>query len=401
MTVSAGQTSASGASRTDRPVICEPDAIRQSLASGHVGIALLELERARAGTAAWASAHAAIRAATTGPADGGAHTGLFYGAPALAFLLGQAAQADDRYHTAAATLDTHLARITQHRLTDATARIRHGGTASFAEYDLLYGLTGLGALLLQRMPGSDLIPDLLRYLIELTRPQDLDGLRLPGWWVNHDPDPTLPTPGGHANLGMAHGAAGILALLASAHRRGHTVDGHLDAIRRLTRVFDRWRQDDAGTVDPWWPQWLTLDDLDTGHTHQPEPNQPSWCYGTPGIARALQLAAIATDEHSRRVDAEQILADCLTDASVARLTGPGLCHGLAGLFQTAYRAAADATTDTIAERLPNLAEAVTRAAAAADGHTGLLTGHTGIALAAETAAHGTPTTGWDTCLLIT
>lgn len=384
--------------------LSQPDAARQSLATGTAGTTLLQLERALT-TGTWDTTHACLRQLTDGPIDGGDHTGLYYGAPAIAFVLHCAARADSRYAPAATRLDGHLARLARHRLAAATARMQRGAPASFGEYDLFYGLTGLTALLLQRMPDSDVLADqltgLVTYLVRLTEPCPRHGMLLPGWWVGHDPDPLRPTPGGHANLGMAHGAAGILAALALALRHGHVVAHHAEAIEALTGWFDRWRHydPDQGT---WWPQWLTLNDLATGLSSQTAPGRPSWCYGTPGIARALHLAAIATHNHDRRADAEQLLAGCLDERHIQRLTEPGLCHGLAGLYQTAFRAATDANDPTIARRLPALAAALQAAASHATGHgeAGLLTGHLGVHLAVHTARHGAPRTGWDTCLLI-
>ncbi|MBM0202008.1 lanthionine synthetase C family protein [Micromonospora sp. STR1s_5] len=375
--------------------------MRQSLATGAAGIALLHLERALSGSGSWSDAHSRIREAATGALDAGQHTGLYYGTPAIAFLLHCAAKADSRYEATSAALDQHVTSLTRRRLATAAARIERGAAGSLGEYDLFYGLTSIGALLMQRMPASDTFADLLRYLTVLVRPYQHDDIVLPGWWADHDPDPTLPTPGGHANLGMAHGAAGVLALLALAMRHGHIVEGHAEAIDQLTRWFDRWRQHDADG-GAWWPQWLTLDDLRTGHASQPEPGRPSWCYGTPGIARALQLAAIATDDPPRCADAENALAACLTDRHVNRLTDLGLCHGLAGLYATAQQAAADAQSPALKQRLPALATAIQTAACNHDqtDNLGLLTGHAGIHLAAETARHGTTFTGWDTCLLI-
>jgi lantibiotic biosynthesis protein len=382
------------------------DAMRQSLATGDAGVALAAIEPALAGAAPWSTAHAWIRRLAAGAVDGGDHAGLFYGLPAVAFVLHCAALADPRYRPAVATLDPPLLALTRRRL--AAARIRRGEAATFAEYDLFYGLIGVAALLLHRAPDSDALSDLLDYLVTLAEPRRHHGVWVPGWWVEHDPDPTLPTPGGHANLGMAHGAAGILALLALAARRGRVVAHHIEAIHRLTDWFDRWCQpDDTGGI--WWPQWLTHDDLSAGRLRQTGPGRPSWCYGTPGIGRALQLAAIATDDPARQADAEQVLAACATSRHLEQLTEPGLCHGLAGLYQTLHRAAADATTTVIAERLKTLAASIIDRAAAltrSPGHgpdpqDGLLTGGGGVLLAASTARHGTPRTGWDACLLIT
>jgi hypothetical protein len=390
------------------------DTGHQSLAAGTAGHALLQLERASTGTGTWDAAHTSIRRLTAGPIDGGAHTSLFYGVPAAALVLHCASQVDTRYRSAAARLDAHVLRVARRRLTAAATRRQRGGTASFAEQDLFSGLTGIAALLLRRLPDSDtaagtvstagdVLGDVLRHLVGLTEPRRQHELPVPGWWVDHDPDPTLPTPGGHANLGMAHGAAGLLAVLALALRRGCVVDHHTDAVDRLTAWFDRWRQPDTG-LGTWWPQWLTRQELVTGRIRQQHPGRPSWCYGTPGIARALHLAAIATGDPDRQHDAEHILASCLTDQNLRLLTKPGLCHGLAGLYQTVHRAAADATTPALAQRLTALNAALyhaTSTAPAPSTEGGLLTGSTGDQLAAHTARHGTPRTGWDTCLLIT
>ncbi len=383
------------------PATLTPDrATVQSLASGTVGAALLAIERALGGGGDWATAQTLIKQAAAGPVDAAAHTGLDYGAPAIAFML-HAATADghQRYPAARQALDQHVRRLTRQRLTAAAERIRHGRSATFAEYDLFYGLVGIGTLLLHRAPGSDELGDLLRYIVRLTEPRRHDGLLVPGWWVDHDPDPILPTPGGHANLGMAHGAAGLLALLAHATRHGHRVDGQTDAIGRLCAWFDQWRQDSPH--GPWWPQWVTRDQLRTGRPTQDGPGRPSWCYGAAGIARAQQLAAIATNDRARQTAAEETLAACLTNPQIDRITNTGICHGLAGLYQTAFRAATDTTNPAIAQRLPTLAALLANDAHDHDGDDGFLTGRTGLALTRETVRTGEPPhTRWDACLLI-
>ncbi len=49
------------------------------------------------------------------------------------------------------------------------------------------------------------------------------------------------------------------------------------------------------------------------------------------------------------------------DASLSRLPPDGgPCHGIAGVYPTAYRAAADAHTPSISQRLPAIAAAVAR-----------------------------------------
>ncbi|MGN9811418.1 lanthionine synthetase C family protein [Micromonospora sp. BQ11] len=384
---------------TEQPTTGANGAGGQSLATGSVGPALLAIEQALTSTGDWTAARHLVAQATGGPVDAGRHAGLYYGAPAVLFMLNAAtADGNDRYVAARQHLTSHVRRLVRDRLTDADDRLRHGQPATFAEHDLFYGLTGFGALLLQILPDSDELGDLLTYVAQLTEPRMYGGQLLPGWWVDHDPDPTLPTPGGHANLGMAHGAAGLLALLALATRNGRQVDGQTEAIERLCAWFDQWRQDTA--QGPWWPQWLTRDELRTGRSKQEVPGRPSWCYGAPGIARALQLAAIATNQPARQTAAETALTASMTGPQLDRLTEPGICHGLAGLHATAHRAAQDARTADIAAQLPALAARLTQRSPRPD-HAGFLTGHSGWSLALETARTSTPPrTRWDTCLLI-
>lgn len=371
----------------------------QSLAHGAVGVALLHIERALAGAGSWATAHAWVTAATARGISAADDTGLYLGAPAISFVL-HAAEADEkyRYRHALSTVDPHVVKLAHCRVDAATARAARGKTAAFAEYDLFSGLTGIGQHLLHHAPGDDALGRVLRYLVRLTEPRP-DGL--PGWWVSHDPDNTVPTPGGHANLGVAHGISGALAFLGTALQHGIAVDGHREAIETICAHMDAWRQDDES--GSWWPEWITQDELRTGRSRQRGPLRPSWCYGTPGIARAQQIAAIATGDTARQTTAEHALATCLSDdAQLTRITDNSLCHGWAGLYQTAWRAAHDAQTPTISDQLPRLAALLTHHAHA--GHhddRGLLAGAAGLALALHTAAHDTePISRWDTCLLI-
>jgi hypothetical protein len=302
-----------------------------------------------------------------------------------------------RYEAAYRELIGHTAEATGHRLTRAGSQGARQPAGSFREFDLFYGLTGLGALLLRADPGNRALTGVLRHIAALAEPLVVDGVEVPGWWAAHDPDRLAPTPGGHANLGMAHGTC-ILALLSLAARQGRVVPGQLAAIGWLRDFMARWRQDSPD--GPWWPQWLTLDDLRSGTTSQRAAGRPSWCYGVPGIARALQLAASAVADSAGQADAEHALAACLSPSQLARLADPGLCHGIAGLYMTALRAAQDATTPEIGQRLPAVAELLAAHADRTD-EAGLLTGAAGVRLALEAARNGTPQSEWDACLLMT
>jgi hypothetical protein len=376
------------------PTIDHPWA-QQLLAAGSVGIALLHIERARAGLGTWVRAHAWIQDAVDGDVHADDSAALFAGVPAVAFALNAAGH----YPTVLTDLDQHVAALVHRRAQAAMDRMDAGVRPGFAEYDVFLGLAGLGALLLRRDPGGTAMQHVLEYVVALTRPLPGDAARLPGWWVSHDPNrwQSARYAGGHGNFGLAHGITGPLALLSLAVRRNIVVDGQTEAIATVLDWLDRWRQD--GPTGHWWPETIATTEL-----RPRRPARPSWCYGTPGIARAGQLAAIATGDRPRRQLYENALLDCLTDPDqLDLLVDPGLCHGIAGTYQTAWRAAADSESAALARVLPDLADRLAATALNASGHgPGFLEGDAGTALALITAARGSaPISGWDSCLLIT
>ncbi|MFH9734371.1 lanthionine synthetase C family protein [Streptomyces sp. NPDC017260] len=381
----------------------EPWAV-QSLADGAAGISLLHIEMASRYGGSWRPAHRWITTAAAGHISAADTTGLFLGAPAVGFLLTTVPPPFQHlYASARTTLDQHITDLTQRRVDAALTRIRKRHLPTFAEYDLFYGLTGLGAYFLRTDPEGPALERVLRYLVTLTRPLAPGRRGLPGWWVRHDParGESPHFSGGHGNFGAAHGITGPLLLLAQAMRRGITVSGHREAMWTICEHLDAWSQ--PGPAGPWWPEYISRNDLDRGHPHHDAPVRPSWCYGTTGIARAGQLAGLALRAPDVQAFHEDALYRALTDPKqLAQVTDPGLCHGWAGIYQTAVRAAADAL-DPRLRTLPTRLGAIL-AAQARPGTVpaaGLINGDAGTALALTTfASQQAPITGWDACLLI-
>ena len=374
----------------------------ESLYTGAAGVALAHIEYAHTGGGSWDTAHHWARVMVRHPVT--AHPdacGLDRGAPAVAFTLHAAGQ--PTYATALATLDEHIGTLTRQRLHSAHARIDAGHLPALREFDLIRGLTGIGAYLLHRHGGGNLLHNVLSYLVRLTEPLIVNGHTVPGWWTSNGPGdcPSPRWPGGHGNLGIAHGIAGPLALLSIAMRHSLTVPGHADAIGRICDWLDHWH---IGTgTQTWWPGTVSLADQRSGRLRQSGPGRPSWCYGIPGLARAQQLAGLALADLRRQHAAEQALAGCLADQrQLAHLTDTSLCHGWAGLLHTTGRVAADATDpERFAVRhLRQLTEQHLREHGIPSRH-GLLDGVAGVRLALHTTTVGTtPATGWDACLLL-
>jgi hypothetical protein len=394
-----------------------PAAHRQHLAHGLPGIALLHIERAAAGLGPWQRAHDWLAAAAREPLTSGPDSHPFYGAPAFAHAL--ACTADHlpgAYRHALDTLDRQMAADAHRRVDAAHHRIDAGRLPALAEFDTIRGLTGYGAYLLRRDPDALALRAVLGYCVRLTRPITQDGETLPGWWTETGPAgrPDERFPGGHANSGMAHGICGVLALLALAARHGVFVAGHGEALDRILTWLDHW-QHDTGR-GPAWPYWVTRSELRAGRVTPSAPRRPSWCYGTVGVARARQRAALALGDPRRRLDAENALVAALTDpAQLEAAADNGLCHGFAGLAHIAARAADDAhpsTSGPLRAVLPTLLAAVqppdtdpvhaaTMLIQDEEHGPGFLDGAAGIALAllASTAA-APPRSAWDACLLV-
>lgn len=167
--------------------------------------------------------------------------------------------------------------------------------------------------------------------------------------------PVLPeqeeiAPFGYVDCGTAHGAAGVLAALAvhaldggasttasarSASGRGRTLQALRDGADWLVK---------QAIVEPegiCWPRVLLLDE--SGKPAQPGTtnSRSTWCYGTPGISRALWLAARALDDPALGTFAADAMRSVLDPKQLKALPTPTLCHGLSGALMAALHFAWD------------------------------------------------------------
>lgn len=373
------------------------------LGAGLAGNVLYEMVAARS-SGDWTAARAAAQAVAAGPLA--AHpdeASLYRGVPALAYALHLAEP--PAYARTIAELDAETIAFVAARLDAAQRRMDSGRPPRMREYDLISGLTGLGALLLQRERHTAL-ERILQYLVRLlTEPLTVAGHQVPGWWTIDGPSgrPEDGTyNGGHANFGIAHGMPGPLALLALAARAGITVDGQEKAIDEAITFLTAWAQP-SSTGSIGWPEAVPLSAFVNGPVSGTSPRRPSWCYGTPGIGRALQLGALARGNEAARQFAEHVVLGSITDPlQVAQLQDATLCHGWAGLLLTCDRIASDAVSPAIAGELPALRSRL-------DAHlvrheipedAGLLTGRAGVLLTLHTLDAPNPVPGWETCLVL-
>ena len=206
-----------------------------------------------------------------------------------------------------------------------------------APTDLISGVVGIGVYALERLPRASAVATLEQAVarLEETAVRGSAGIA----WPTH---PSLfPPDGAHEadnriELGMAHGVAGTIALLArvvdagvAADRARALLDGAVSWL--LAHVND---EESPVRFAPWIvrgrPQVLS---------------RTAWCYGDPGVALALHAAARAANQPRW---ADEALATARKAAARPRsesgVLDAGLCHGAAGLghfFNRMFQATGD------------------------------------------------------------
>jgi hypothetical protein len=276
---------------------------------------------------------------------------LFGGLAGVAYAGCALSRGGTRYGRLLSSLDEAL-------LPQAAAQAEHlkretPDGVSVGEFDVISGLAGVGAYLLERREdnpaASTALEAALGALVALT---DASGCR-PRWWtppeVMGDAERPALYPNGHLNCGLAHGIPGPLALMALALSGGVVVPGQAEAVERMATGLIEYRVDDA-----WGVNWPTV-------VPEPSstwaPSRAAWCYGAPGAARALWLAGVALDRPEwRDLAIEAMQAVYRRPVAVRRIDSPIFCHGVAGLLEITLRFAHDTGLPIFAEAACKLTE---------------------------------------------
>ena len=262
-------------------------------------------------------------------------------------------------------------------------------------WDLISGLVGLGVYALER-PGAKGAPLRARAVTHLgALAEDAGGgrtwrappvlLRGAAWEKNRN---------GYLNLGLAHGSAGAIALLAGA----------IDApgARELIEPAVAWlRGHDRGDPAGRFPLMLGQD--------IPDNRVEGWCYGDQSVAWALLRAGQAAGR-SDWIDHAVDVARAAARRSPEAHMGVSLCHGTVSrghMFNRLAQVTGDAELAEAARRSYRAALDARRPGAGPGGYppettspvTGILTGPVGVALGLE-AAISEVEPSWDRMLLV-
>jgi lantibiotic biosynthesis protein len=288
-----------------------------SLCRGQAGLALFHTWLARTGRTpqadvlAWKSLEEAIDGVSTqamNPSLWGGFTGVAWAAELVDSLLDP--DPEDRNEAVDEALLGLLSRA----------------DSSPTPYDLVVGHTGLGVYALQRYPRPAAI-ECLRLVVERLSEgvrRDEDGF---SWWTPPeeilDQEARKQYPTGRADLGVAHGMAGVIALLGSICGAGVEEA----TARPLLEGAVRWllAHSMPTQAGPTFPLWVAPG-------YRPWPARSAWCYGDPGIAAALFTAARGAGDPGW----EQAAVALACRAAERPPTETGIvdacfCHGTAGL----------------------------------------------------------------------
>ena len=205
-------------------------------------------------------------------------------------------------------------------------------------HDLVRDATGTGLYVLSRLSQPWARPALESVLDRLEDAAVRDPAGHVYWWTPAeellDEEVAKERPSGVGDLGVAHGvpgAIGLLGLLAAAGVGGDRARALLDgAVRWL------WSQAVPEPDGPSFPVWTSPDEPES------TPARSAWCYGDPGVAAALLLAARGTGNPTWEREAVALARRAARrDPDETGVENACMCHGSAGLahvFHRLYRA---------------------------------------------------------------
>ena len=286
---------------------------------------------------------------------------LFGGASGIALALVTASRRGRRYQKTLARLHQG---INDQVLEHNWYRSEVDWGVADSDYDIISGASGILAYLVSTKQSDALVQSaiehLLKYLTWLAKPGQVVGKER--WYVPASLFVTdaqrLAFPQGNFNCGLAHGMPGPLAALALTSLAGYRYPGYRESIAYLSdwiiahSVIETWGID--------WPNMVPFESASNADAWKSlPPTRSAWCYGAPGVSRALWLAGQALeDDNLLHVAVEAIESVLRKPVSQRHIPSPHICHGTAGLLQICLRFAHESESALVKEHIPILVEQI-------------------------------------------
>lgn len=288
---------------------------------------------------------------------------LFGGLAGACFAIEYASRGGARYHKLLVALNALLIQRTRNELLDPLKKtISQGIPINPDFYDIVSGISGIGLYALQSTIVSDikiLLEEILLTCVVLTKEITVAEHKVPGWYVPQEfqftDDKKAAYPKGAFDIGVAHGAAGLLSFLSIAALQGVVVEGQLQAIR----VLAEWIISKRKTYEDqyYWLDRVSFEE-EVGESKFPSAYMmDAWCYGTAGVSRALYLASKALhDLSAQNLAIESFLSIFKRVWQGTALTNPTFCHGVSGLLIMTRLMLRDTGKDQLHEIIKKLEE---------------------------------------------
>lgn len=321
---------------------------------GGVALALCYLGRHRPEQQWFTLAHSYLRLAAQATQEQSfIHPGMISGSSGLALLLSLVADYEPRYQKTGQTMQSAVVRA----IVEKPWTRKVSGVAE-TEYDAISGVSGITGYLLSLKEQDTLTQEAthisLQYLIWLAGENKEQQRK--NWFISPElmhKQYRKKHPRGYFNLGLSHGIAGPLAALSLGWSAGYRLPGMQAAIETLAawiveqRVYDEWGIN--------WPNVVLPD----GQPSEPEGTFAGWCYGAPGVVRALWLAGKALADASLcRLAIESIEAVLRRPVAARKVCSPTICHGLSGLLLICMRFANESGNTLIYQHIPLLVQQI-------------------------------------------
>lgn len=202
-------------------------------------------------------------------------------------------------------------------------------------YDIISGVSGIANYMLNFTDNSQSVNEAvhlaLDYLNNLCKPIAVENKLIPGWYTKSYPSQYHANGmSENFNYGLSHGIAGILVVLSNAfNKKLHT---NMSGIKTILQEFMSTAYLDENGCH-YWGGRVYLEEYLSKNINYETNKRMSWCYGSPGILRAIYLGASSIqDEEILNFCEKSMLNLTKLPTEQFELTTPTICHGYAGLL---------------------------------------------------------------------
>lgn len=262
------------------------------------------------------------------------HYGMWFGLAGIGMSVKSLSNEGKRYIRFTKNIENTMNSVIPNEIKRLDVRLSNK-KISYSDYDLIEGLIGIGIYLLYSMNNNECtrnLKQIITHLIRVVKEVRTFGIKgensinLSNILKNNGEEKDK-----YLDYGISHGIAGLLAFLAICIKKGVVVESQRDIVKYLAHWLESQVKKDA--LGYYWLHRLTLEDY-VSEKSEYDREREAWCYGTPGVARAMFLAGeVLGDAKMKTFSVAAFKSIININDSVFKSLSPSFCHGLAGILQ--------------------------------------------------------------------